>query len=134
MSRKANYSCLCGKGLAFHRINEHTSVCIVWLDRYGEPFPYVKYSRVREHYAEGAVEDVDYLQCKECLSYGFDVRFSNIKAHLRKHSLDYDSYSSRYPNVTIKLVKTYYRRVATVRERYGVDNVFQLKETKEKRE
>lgn len=132
MSKRADYSCVCGKGVAFHRINEHTQGCSIWLDRYGEPFPYIKYSRTREHYASGAVEGVDYLQCKECLSYGFDVRFSNLKAHLRKHDLDYDSYSARYPSTPIKLSKTYERRVATVSERYGVENVFQLEETKEK--
>ena len=124
----------CGHRMAPLAIHDHTESCVAWREKYGPSLPYFKWDRhaKRELFAEGAVEGIDYLQCKECLKFGWDFRFSRLTQHLRDvHGLSDVEYLARYDS-PIRLDKTYERRVGTVQNRYGVDNVFQLEETKEK--
>lgn len=130
MSRGA-YRCLCGGQFAMRSLHTHTSSCVDWLSVHREAFPYMKYSRKKEHYASSAEENVDYLQCKICLGLGFDTRFSRLKQHLEKHGLSCEEYASKYSS-PVRLQKTLARRKKTTQAKYGVDNVFQAETIKEK--
>lgn len=128
---KGNYHCLCGGQFAMRSLHTHTSSCSDWLSVHQKPFPYMKYSRKKEHYVPSAKENVDYLQCKVCLGLGFDTRFSRLKQHVEKHGLSCEEYESRYGQ-PVRLQKTLVRRKKTTQAKYGVDNVFQSDTIKEK--
>ena len=112
-------------------IHGHTEKCVAWLAKYGAPFPWFKFSRNLELYALDAREGIDYVQCKECLAYGWDFRFQRLLSHIEGvHKLDEKHYAIKHPNVPIRLASTLEKRKATTRERYGVDNVFQAEAVK----
>lgn len=106
-------------------IHSHTETCKQWVEKFGVPFPYFKFSADPKRYAPSAVEGVDYVRCYVCASYGWDFRFLRMVQHLEVHGLDETSYTSLYPGKLIRLDLTNERRKATVHSIYGVDNVFQ---------
>ena len=131
--RKGNYLCpACGKDLASKTIHSHTENCSVWRAQFGEAYPQFKYSRSPELYLPDAREGVDYVQCKECLAFGWDFRFRRMMDHITGlHKLDEAAYAARHPGAPIRLASTLVKRKATTQEHYGVDNVFQAKAVKE---
>ena len=133
MSRKGNYLCpACGKDLAPLAIHGHTEKCAAWRAKYGAAFPYLKFNRHPEQYEPEAQEGIDYVQCKECLAFGWDFRFRRMLDHITGlHKLDEATYAARHPGAPIRLKSTLAKRKATTQEHYGVDNVFQAKAVKE---
>lgn len=122
----------CGQALAPKSIHEHTKMCLRWRTTYGEPFPYLKYSGHPEHYLDSAVEGRDYVQCKVCLGYGWDFRFRRMMDHLTGlHGLDEASYQAKHPGAPVRLDATLEARKRTVRDHYGVENVFQAEAIKD---
>jgi len=124
----------CKKKIAPRSIHVHTSSCEEWKLEYGEPIPYFKYDPFAAHrkplYEEGAVEGVDFVKCMVCWQYGWDFRFSRLASHIKKHGMTEEEYEARYPEAKVRLEKTTKKRVATTREKYGVDNVSQSDEVK----
>ena len=134
MSIKGTCICpACGKDLAPKGINAHTISCSKWVALYGAPFPYFKFSRNLDLYQSSSVEGTAYIQCKECLSYGWDFRFKRMVDHLSGvHNLDEYTYLLRYPLTTVRIESTLAKRKATVVERFGAENVFQVASVKNK--
>lgn len=106
------------KGLAPHALK-----CPQWAAvgvPYGE-FNWDRYLK-RGPYAEGAEEGRDYVRCLECA----DVRKARLMDHIKKvHGLTKEGYLARHPGATVAATGILERRESTVRERYGVANVFQ---------
>lgn len=134
MSIKGSCLCpACGKDLAPRRIHEHTSQCISWSRRFGDPIPYFKYSASPVFFFDGAVEGKDFVRCRVCAGFGWDFRFARLMDHLTSvHKLTEERYLALYPDASVRLTRTLESRKASVRERYGVDNVFQSEEIKAK--
>ena len=132
MSRSGLCLCpACGKDLAPKTIHSHTEKCDSWKLKYGAPYSYFKYSRILELYSSTAQEGTDYVQCKECLAYGWDFRFRRIMDHLTKvHGLDEALYVERHPGFTVRLVSTLDKRKESSLGHYGVENVFQAESVK----
>jgi hypothetical protein len=126
MSRLGSCLCsACGKDLAPKSIHVHTENCKLWKSKFGDPFPYFKFSASPVRYTSSSIEGVDYVRCCVCAGYGWDFRFLRMGLHLKVHGLTEDSYLALYPGKTIRLELTNERRKKTVQEIYGVDNVFQ---------
>ena len=122
----------CNKPVALKGIPKHTNGCPQWKAVIGVPsseFNFDKHFK-RRLYAEGLVEGQDYVQCRICPT---DVRQKRLLDHLKNvHGLDESRYNAAYPGAPVRLSSTYAKRQATVQERFGVDNVFQAAEVKEK--
>jgi hypothetical protein len=133
MSRKGLCLCpACGKDLAPKTIHEHTKKCELWRAKYGPPFPKFKFSRDLELYKVEAQEGIDYVQCRECLTYGWDFRFRRMMDHLTGvHGFTEASYLKTHPGATVRLASTLERRKSTVQGHYGVESVFQADSVKE---
>lgn len=133
MSRKGLCLCpACGKDLAPKTIHSHTEKCEAWRAKYGDSFPQFKFSRELELYEPEAKEEVDYVQCRECLTFGWDFRFRRMMNHLVSvHGFTEATYLERYPGATVRLASTLEKRKTTVLGHYGVENVFQAEPIKE---
>lgn len=133
MSRNGLCVCpACGKDLAPKTIHSHTEKCEAWKLKYGESYPYFKYSRLLDLYTSTAQEGSDYVQCKECLAYGWDFRFRRLMDHLiNVHGLDEASYVAKHQGATVRLSSTLEKRKASSLSHYGVENVFQADPVKE---
>jgi hypothetical protein len=133
MPRKGSCLCpSCGKDLAPKSIHEHTKNCSKWIQQFGEPWPYFKYSMSPKLFQPELVEGVDYVRCYECLQRGWDFRFLRLIDHIHIHGMTEESYAIKYASKSIRLASTHERRKATVNELYGVDNVFQAESIKSK--
>lgn len=92
----------------------------------------MKFSRELELYESEAQEETDYVQCRECLTYGWDFRFRRMMSHLTGiHGFTEESYLEKYPGASVRLASTLEKRKATVLDHYGVENVFQADSVKE---
>jgi hypothetical protein len=97
-----------------------------------DPLPFFTFTRVKDLYLDTAVENEDYVQCKECLQHGWDFRFRNMVNHCKKvHGMTKEEYTEKHGSPT-KVSGTLERRKKTVKEKYGVENVFQLEDVKDK--
>lgn len=126
----------CQKPIAVKGIPLHTRRCAQWLRQIGVPpseFNFDKHFK-RGLFAEGLEEGTHYVQCKLCLAEGQDVRKKRLADHLKKQhgALTTGSYQEQFPEAAVRLSSTAKTRRETVRERFGVDNVFQAGEVKEK--
>ena len=112
------------KGLALH-----IRFCEVWKKEIGIPskeYNFDEYFK-RGLYAEGLTEDVDYVQCRIC-----GVRKKRLGDHLKKaHGMTSKEYTAKY-NALAATPRTNQLREQTVKERFGVSNVFQSEAIKEK--
>ena len=119
----------CKKPVKAKGMPGHSSRCPMWEEKIGVPpsqFNFDEYFQ-RGLYAPSLKEGVDYLSCKIC-----GYRKKRIADHVRKvHGLSADEYRKKY-NALTSIPSTLKKRKATVRARYGVDNVFQSEEVKEK--
>ena len=133
---RGSISCpACGHRMAPKKIHEHTSECEGWKEQFGDPLPYFKWDKYsKKHlFGERLVEGQDYVQCKVCLQYGWDFRFTRMMDHLKKvHGLTEGEYKMKFPGAPVRLSTTLEKRKKTVKKRYGVDNVFQDEGVKEK--
>lgn len=103
------------------------------MTKYGDPFPYFKFSAKPPLYQPDAIEGIDYVRCLECVAYGWDFRFSRLISHLKVvHKMDEGAYNQKHPGAPVRLRKTLERRMSTVRAVYGVDNVFQAPEVQKR--
>ena len=107
----------------------HIKACPDWDTKIGVPsseFNFDEYFQ-RGLYEPQLIENVDYLSCKIC-----GYRKKRIADHVRKvHGYDAKDYRAKY-NALTSIPKTSEKRKATVKERYGVENVFQDESVKEK--
>jgi hypothetical protein len=113
-------------------INQHTSSCVLWLERFGSPWPYFKFSAVPAMYKADQVEGVDFIRCCECYQHGWDFRFSRLVQHIKVHGHTEASYLEKYPGKSIRLDSTLAKRIETVKSTYGVSNVSQSEKVKAK--
>jgi len=59
------------------------------------------------------------------------MRFKRMMDHLKKvHGMTEETYRAKFPEASVRIGATLQRRVATVQDRYGVDNVFQAGDVK----
>lgn len=123
----------CRKVIPTKAIPKHTGGCPSWGAVIGVPvseFNWDAYCK-RGPYADGLVEGVDYVVCRECLPR--DVRFKRMMDHLTKvHSITENEYLIRHPKTSVRIENTRKKRETTVSENYGVKNVFQAGEVKAK--
>lgn len=107
----------------------HIKACPEWDAKIGVPsseFNFDEYFQ-RDLYEPQLIENVDYLSCKIC-----GYRKKRIADHVKKvHGYDAKDYRAKY-NALTSIPKTNEKRKATVKERYGVENVFQDESVKEK--
>lgn len=84
-------------------------------------------------YAEGLVEEADYVCCEICREQGLDFRKSRIVDHVRTaHKMTKPDYLIKYPHALLEASSVYSKRKATNLEKFGVENTFQSEELKEK--
>jgi len=118
---------------SFKSIPLHTSKCKAWnLNILGpvEAFNWDLYFK-RNLYADGQIENKDYVICQVCKEEGIDLRKRRLIDHIQcRHNLTEDGYIQKYPHNSIRLDATYELRKNSVQEHYGVDNVFQSEEIK----
>lgn len=120
----------CQKPLVPKGIPKHTNGCPQWGAVIGTPPNQFNFDRhyKRGLYADGLAEGTDYVQCRLC-----DFRAKRLMDHLKNvHKLDEGGYHALQPNAPVRLASTLQARVATVRARYGTDNVFQTDDVKAK--
>ena len=119
----------CKKVLKKKALPSHIKGCLDWNTKIGVPsseFNFDEYFQ-RGLYEPQLIESVDYLSCKIC-----GYRKKRIADHVRKvHGYDAKDYRAKY-NALTSIPKTNEKRKATVKERYGVENVFQDESVKEK--
>lgn len=112
------------KGLALH-----IKGCPDWAAKVGVPsseFNFDEYFQ-RGLYEPHLVENVDYLSCKIC-----GYRKKRISDHVSKvHGYDPKDYRAKY-NALTSIAEIDEKRKATVKERFGVENVFQDGQVKDK--
>lgn len=129
-------SCICpecGKDNAPRWLNKHTSECELWLAKHHQPWPKFKFSAKREWYTPDQVEGVDFVRCQLCFEHGWDFRFRVMKVHVTKvHGLSERDYQARFPGATLLVADANERRKRTALDRYGVDHVAKLPESKAK--
>lgn len=126
----------CDKKLTSQKaIPKHCGGCPKWGEKIGIPssdFDFHKHFQVEMH-SPGLVEGRDYVECKVCLEGGEIFRRRRIVSHIKKkHGLSKSDYLETYPGTFTSCSETNAIRKATVRDRYGVDNVFQSDEIKDK--
>jgi len=110
----------------------HTESCAAWLELHS-PVVNFNYNNKSHLFDEDQEEGVDYVCCLLCGELGWDLRFRNMVAHVKKvHGVTPGEYVERFDGALLKVEGILERRKATVREKYNVDNVFQLEEVKEK--
>ena len=112
-------------------IHDHTLTCEPWKSRFGAPWPKFKFSSEKVMYNPEAIEGVNYVQCKMCAVHGWDFRFYRMADHLKIHGVTEEDYLRAYGS-PIRVAATLERRKASVRSKYGCENVFQSSEVKEK--
>ena len=119
----------CKKVLKKKALPSHIKGCLDWNTKIGVPsseFNFDEYFQ-RGLYESQLIENVDYLSCKIC-----GYRKKRIADHVRKvHGYDAKDYRAKY-NALTSIPKINEKRKATVKDRYGVDNVFQDTSVKEK--
>ena len=88
----------------------------------------------RGPYADGKVEGVDYVRCRECSEGAPGDRGLRLLDHVKKvHGLTKEAYLEKYPGAPLNVSSTLEKRKATVSERYdGVTNVFQVPEVRDR--
>lgn len=121
----------CGKIIAVKGIPKHTGGCPEWDSRIGVPPSEFNFDRHygRGLYAPGLVDGQDYVECRLCP----DVRRKRLVDHLKTfHGITKQEYLIQFPEAPTSCHRTAEDRQRTVRARYGVDNVFQAEETKQK--
>lgn len=125
----------CGQLRALKGMARHTNACSKWGEVIGTPPSEFNFDR---HFKRGLFEEelregVDYVTCRICQEKGVEVRKKRLMDHLKKiHRLDQGGYQERYPGSPVRLTSTSSKRRASVRQRFGVDNVFQAEDVKEK--
>lgn len=125
----------CGKEIAVKGIPMHTRKCPEWAGKIGTPpseFNFDKHYK-RGLFADDQEEGVDYVQCKLCLAESKDFRKRILNHHLRSsHNMTVADYHEQFPDAPVRLASTLERRKQTTQAKYGVDNVFQAEEVKDK--
>jgi len=114
-------------------LSAHAPKCARWVSL-GVPLSRFNWDRYfkRGPYAEGLVEGVDYVRCRECSDGDPGDRGLRLMDHVKKvHGLTKDEYLSRHPGAPLNVAATLDRRKATVSARYdGAVNVFQVPDVK----
>ena len=122
----------CGKEIAVKGVPGHTNGCPKWNGFSKLPpseFDFDRYYR-RKLWADGMVEGEDYVSCFLC---GGDHRARRLADHLKvKHQMTTEAYREVFDGVLVVAKGSLRQRAATVRERYGVDNVAQAVEIRQK--
>lgn len=123
----------CGGKFPPKGLSAHAPKCARW-PSLGVPLSRFNWDRYfkRGPYAEGLVEGVDYVRCRECSDGDPGDRGLRLMDHVKKvHGLTKDEYISRHPGAPLNVAATLDRRKATVSARYdGAVNVFQVPEVK----
>jgi hypothetical protein len=125
----------CNKTLPLKGIPKHVYHCSQWATVIGTSPKEFHWDRhyQRGLFAPGLVPGVDWVRCEVCAAAGREERFLRMMDHLKRvHGLTEVAYQERYPGASVRSPRVAERRVATVRARYGTDNVFQLAEVKDK--
>lgn len=127
----------CGKMLTSRKaVPKHTNGCPEWCEKFPDVTPkefnfdaFYKTGFWQEDFEEG----VHYVKCQICLEQGIDFRKTRILHHVKgSHHMTKEQYLKLYPEALTSCSSTNKKRVATVQERFGVDNVFQSEEIKAK--
>lgn len=127
----------CGKTLTSRKaVPKHTNGCPEWDKKFPDTSPsafnFDAFYKTG-FWQEGFEEGIDYVNCKICLAQGIDYRKTRILHHVKsEHSLTKAQYLTLYPEALTSCSSTNKKRVATVQDRFGVDNVFQAEEIKDK--
>jgi len=134
MEPSCEVSCpACGGKFPPKGLSAHAPKCARW-PSLGVPLSRFNWDRYfkRGPYAEGKVEGVDYVRCRECSEGDPGDRGLRLMDHVKKvHGLTKDEYLSRHPGAPLNVAATLDRRKATVSARYdGAINVFQVPEVK----
>jgi len=127
----------CGKMLTSRKaVPKHTNGCPEWEKKFPDTPP--KEFNFHAFYKTGFWEDgfeegVNFVRCQICYEQGIDYRKTRILHHVKsEHKLTKEQYLTLYPEALTSCSSTNAKRVATVQKRFGVDNVFQAEEIKEK--
>jgi len=85
-------------------------------------------------WAPEKVEGEDYVGCLLCASEGAEVRVKRLSDHLKRvhDGMKRKEYETRFPGVPVVARSSGAKRKKTTQKRYGVDNVGQSEEVKEK--
>lgn len=125
----------CAKPLPVKGLYLHVSKCSQWESKMGIPvseFCFEEYNQTGL-FAPQYQENVDYVVCRVCKDAGKQVRQKRLMDHLTKqHALTEQTYLAKYPDASVRVAGTLQKRIDTVRERFGTENVFQATEVKEK--
>ena len=127
----------CGKTLTSRKaVPKHTNGCPEWSKKFPDTTP--GEFNFHEFYKtgfweEGFEEGVDFVRCQICYEQGVDYRKTRILHHVKsEHKLTKVQYLTLYPKALTSGSSTNAKRVKTVKAKYGVENVFQAEEVKNK--
>lgn len=117
-------------------VPKHTNGCPRWDEVIGIPpsqFDFDKHFQ-RGLWAPGMVEGQDYVGCRLCSANGTEVRVKRLTDHLKNthDGVSRSCYEARFPGAPAVASGSGVQRAATTRVKYGVDNVGQSEEIKEK--
>lgn len=122
----------CGKEIAVKGIPKHTNGCPKWdgfSKRPPSEFDFGRYYK-RGVWADGMVNGEDYVECILCAG---DYRGKRLADHLRlEHGTTPETYQEITDGAPVVARGSLRQRRTTVRERYGVDNVAQADEIRQK--
>lgn len=127
----------CAKDLTSRKaLPKHLSACRAWAtfspDVSPSDFDFDRHYQVGV-WAPDQLEGQDYVSCRLCEAAGRPFRKRLIAHHLRSaHGLSLNQYQTLYPDAKTVCADLLEVRTATVQERYGVVNVFQLEDVKAK--
>ena len=85
-------------------------------------------------WAPGKVEGQDYVSCRICHAGGTEVRVKRLADHLKRlhNGLTRSHYEAKFPGAPVVAKGSEAQRVETTRAKYGVDNIGQSEEVKER--
>lgn len=113
----------------------HLKSCSQWDLKFEVPYSEFDFDQYYQTgvWASDAQEGVDYVECYICRDSGTYHRRRRILDHVKAHhDLNKQEYLVKYPNAITTCSDTHQKRMATVNENWGVDNVFQAEEIKAK--
>jgi len=117
-------------------VPKHTNGCSKWDEVIGVPPSEFNFDR---HFGRGLwapekVENEDYVGCLLCAAEGTEVRVKRLSDHLKRahDGMKRKEYESRFPGAPVVARSSGAKRKKTTQAKYGVDNVGQSDEVKEK--
>lgn len=120
-------------------VPKHTNGCSKWDEVIGVPPSEFNFDR---HFGRGLwapekvekVENEDYVRCLLCAAEGTEVRVKRLSDHLKRAhgGMKRKEYETRFPGAPVVARSSGTKRKKTTQAKYGVDNVGQSDEVKEK--